>query len=68
MRKTAIQKKKAPSNPPAPFSSNTAKVCTGPMLAEALSGVRLSAAEAAAWQRDLKAARKNLKAPIDKWL
>jgi hypothetical protein len=43
------------------------KVCTGRDLAEALAKVELPAAEARAWRRDLRAARKRLKAPIDKW-
>lgn len=41
--------------------------CTGKELAEALAKVELLPAEARAWARDLKAARKLLKAPIDKW-
>jgi prevent-host-death family protein len=43
------------------------KVCTGPELAAALKKVDLSEAEARAWQRDLKAARKILKPPKDRW-
>ena len=43
------------------------KVCTGPELAEALKRVDLSEAEARAWHRDLKAARKILKPPKDRW-
>jgi hypothetical protein len=43
------------------------KVCTGRDLAEALAKVKLTEAEAAAWRRDLKAGRKSLKAPINKW-
>ncbi len=42
-------------------------ICRGSDLAKALSRVRLSDAEARAWQRDLKAARKKLKPPIDRW-
>ena len=45
----------------------TAKRCTGRDLAEALAGTRLSAEAAANWCRDLKAARKTLQAPGDKW-
>jgi antitoxin (DNA-binding transcriptional repressor) of toxin-antitoxin stability system len=43
------------------------KVCTGRDLAEALSKVNLPSAEARAWGRDLRTARKRLKAPADKW-
>lgn len=43
------------------------KECTGPELAEALRQVDLSKAEASAWHRDLKAARKILKPPKDRW-
>jgi len=43
------------------------KVCTGPELAKALKRVDLSEAEARAWHRDLKAARKILKPPKDRW-
>jgi prevent-host-death family protein len=44
------------------------KVCTGKDLAKALATVRLTGEEAALWRRDLKAGRKALKAPADKWL
>jgi antitoxin (DNA-binding transcriptional repressor) of toxin-antitoxin stability system len=43
------------------------KRCNGRELAEALANTRLTAAEARAWHRDLKAARKSLKTPLDKW-
>jgi hypothetical protein len=43
------------------------KVCTGRDLAEALGKIALTNGEAKAWRRDLKAARKTLKAPADKW-
>jgi prevent-host-death family protein len=43
------------------------KVCTGRDLAEALAKTHLSENEARAWRRDLKAARRRLKAPADKW-
>jgi prevent-host-death family protein len=43
------------------------KVCSGRDLAEALAKTHLSEEEARAWRRDLKAARRKLKAPIDKW-
>jgi antitoxin (DNA-binding transcriptional repressor) of toxin-antitoxin stability system len=43
------------------------KVCTGRDLAEALAKADLPKAEAKAWGRELRAARKKLKAPLDKW-
>jgi uncharacterized membrane protein len=43
------------------------KNCTGPDLAKALAKTSLSVEEAKAWRRDLKSARKMLKAPVDKW-
>src|ERR1700688_1590669 len=43
------------------------KVCVGRDLAEALAKTDLPENEARAWHRDLEAARKNLKAPADKW-
>ncbi|HYA61905.1 MAG TPA: hypothetical protein VED66_01800 [Candidatus Sulfotelmatobacter sp.] len=43
------------------------KVCTGRDAAKALAEVKLSPMEAKAWHRDLKAARRRLKAPVDKW-
>ena len=42
-------------------------VCRGSDLAEALASAELSDEEARAWKRDLKAARKKLKPPADKW-
>jgi hypothetical protein len=36
-------------------------------LAEALARINLPESEATAWHRDLKAARKSLKAPADNW-
>lgn len=42
-------------------------VCTGSELAEALTKARLSPAEAKAWSKDFKTARKLLKSPADKW-
>jgi antitoxin (DNA-binding transcriptional repressor) of toxin-antitoxin stability system len=41
------------------------RVCKGSDLAEVLS--RLSTKEAKAWNRDLRAARKHLKPPADRW-
>jgi antitoxin (DNA-binding transcriptional repressor) of toxin-antitoxin stability system len=43
------------------------KICTGPELAEALKQVDLSEDEARSWHRDLRAARKLLKPPKDRW-
>ena len=43
------------------------KICTGRDLAETLGNIALTTGEAKAWRRDLKAARKTLKAPADKW-
>lgn len=43
------------------------KICSGKDLAAALAKVKLPAHEIAAWSRDLRKARKTLKAPADKW-
>ena len=43
------------------------KVCKGRELAELLAKVELPEAEAAAWHRDLRAGRKTLRTPVDKW-
>ncbi len=43
------------------------KVCVGRDLAAALANTNLPEKQAKAWRRDLKAARKTLKAPADKW-
>jgi antitoxin (DNA-binding transcriptional repressor) of toxin-antitoxin stability system len=43
------------------------KVCVGRELAEALARTDLPEREARAWNRDLRAARKILKAPVYKW-
>lgn len=43
------------------------KVCTGRDLAEALAQASLPESEARAWRKDLRAARKRLEAPADKW-
>jgi antitoxin (DNA-binding transcriptional repressor) of toxin-antitoxin stability system len=43
------------------------KVCAGRDLAEALAETGLPESEARAWRRDLRAARRRLKAPADKW-
>jgi antitoxin (DNA-binding transcriptional repressor) of toxin-antitoxin stability system len=54
-------------SPVARLTPDGEKVCTGRDLAEALATVELPEAEARAWNRDLRAARKKLKAPADKW-
>jgi len=41
--------------------------CYGGDLAEALATVELSDKDAQAWNRDLRAARKKLRVPTDKW-
>jgi antitoxin (DNA-binding transcriptional repressor) of toxin-antitoxin stability system len=46
---------------------NNEKVCVGRDLAEALVKAKLNESEARAWQRDLRAARKVLKAPANSW-
>jgi antitoxin (DNA-binding transcriptional repressor) of toxin-antitoxin stability system len=43
------------------------KVCLGRDLAEVLRRVELTTDEAIAWNRDLRIARKSLKAPVDRW-
>lgn len=43
------------------------RVCTGRDLAKALEGFDLPAVEGRAWVKDLRAARKRLKARKDKW-
>jgi antitoxin (DNA-binding transcriptional repressor) of toxin-antitoxin stability system len=46
---------------------DTEKVCVGRDLAEALAKTDLPKSEARAWRRDLRTARKSLKARDDKW-
>jgi antitoxin (DNA-binding transcriptional repressor) of toxin-antitoxin stability system len=43
------------------------KVCAGRDLAEALSKAGLPENEARAWRRDLRTARRRLKAPSNRW-
>lgn len=43
------------------------KVCTGSELAEAVAQTELPESEVKSWRRDLKIARKKLKAPTNKW-
>jgi len=54
-------------SPVARLSPDNEKVCVGRDLAGALAKTELSVAEAAAWHRDLRTARKTLKTPADKW-
>jgi antitoxin (DNA-binding transcriptional repressor) of toxin-antitoxin stability system len=42
-------------------------ICLGKDLVDALAGVKFSRQTARAWHRDLKASRKRLKTPPDKW-
>lgn len=43
------------------------KVCFGRDLAEVLAKAKLNKGEARAWHRDLRSARKVLKAPVSSW-
>ena len=43
------------------------KVCVGRDLAEVLAKAKLNESEARAWNRDLRFARKVLKAPANSW-
>jgi antitoxin (DNA-binding transcriptional repressor) of toxin-antitoxin stability system len=54
-------------SPVARLVPDSEKVCAGRDLAEVLAETRLPVAEAAAWHRDLRTARKTLKPPADKW-
>jgi hypothetical protein len=54
-------------SPVARIVPDNEKVCTGRDLAGILADIKLTDEESAAWQQDLKAARKILKAPKDKW-
>jgi len=54
-------------SPVARLVPDNERVCTGHDLAKVLEKIELPEDEAAAWHRDLKAARKPLKAPADKW-
>jgi len=49
------------------YMPDKAKVCTGRDLARILADIKLSDEESAVWRHDLKAARKMLIAPADKW-
>lgn len=54
-------------SPVARLVPDSEKVCAGRDLAEVLANTDLSEDDAAAWHRDLKAARKTLKTPADRW-
>ena len=54
-------------SPVARLVPDNEKICLGRDLAAALGKTELSQEEARAWRRDLRAARKALKAPADKW-
>jgi prevent-host-death family protein len=53
--------------PVARIVPHESKTCTARELAEALREIKLSTENAKAWHRDLRKARKILKAPEDKW-
>lgn len=53
--------------PVARLIPETEKRCTGRDLADVLGKTELSPEEAHDWHRDLRAARKTLKTPADKW-
>jgi hypothetical protein len=53
--------------PVAQLVPDNEKVCLGRDAARALAKVELPPEEARPWRRDLKAARKILKPPTDKW-
>lgn len=50
-----------------PFARLYEKVCVGRDLAEVLAKAKLNESEARAWHRNLKAARKVLKATAHSW-
>jgi hypothetical protein len=54
-------------SPVAQLVPDRRKVCTGNKLARALAKIELPNNEAAAWNHDLKSARKILKDPARKW-
>ena len=54
--------------PVARLAPDAEKRCTGRNLADALDRAELSPREARDWHRDLRAARKSLRTPSDKWL
>ena len=59
--------KKVPEHERAPVATRSEKACTGRELAKSLEKSNLSSGEARKWRRDLKNARKILKAPENRW-
>jgi antitoxin (DNA-binding transcriptional repressor) of toxin-antitoxin stability system len=53
--------------PVAQLVPNKEKVCSGRDLAAILNTVRLSDSESKAWRGDLRASRKTLQGPKNKW-
>jgi hypothetical protein len=53
--------------PVAQLAPSNEKVCSGRDLAAALAKSKLTDEESKAWRRDLRSARKTLKAPADRW-
>jgi antitoxin (DNA-binding transcriptional repressor) of toxin-antitoxin stability system len=54
-------------SPFARLTPENERVCLGNQLAEVLAKVELPEDEARNWHRDLRAARKVLKGPTDRW-
>jgi len=54
-------------SPVARLVPDNEKICTGRSLADALNKVELTASELTAWRRDLRAAYKTLKPPVNRW-
>lgn len=54
-------------SPVARLVPDSEKICAGRVLADVLATARLAEEEAKSWRNDLAAARKSLKAPVDKW-
>jgi antitoxin (DNA-binding transcriptional repressor) of toxin-antitoxin stability system len=54
-------------SPVARIVPDSERVCTGRDLASALSGTKISAEEARAWNRDLRSGRAHLKPLSDRW-
>ena len=54
-------------SPVARLVPDSEKTCFGRDLAEALAKNQLPENEGKAWHRDLKAARRRLKPPVDRW-
>jgi len=54
-------------SPFARLTPDAEKVCSGRELAQALANAELPPQEAKAWHRDLRAGRKALTAPANRW-